>query len=286
MRFRTETEPVRTSMRITYDTPVFMAGSCFSDNISARLVRGGFDVCANPSGTLYNPLSIEAMIHALVAERRVTEEELVECSGVWHSMDHHSSFSSRQRAAVVDKVNDAYSHGARALRGAGIMILTFGTAWIYTRAGRVVANCHKLPAVEFDRRRLDVDEAAGAIGRAVTAARSVNAALPVVLTVSPVRHVADGLHGNNLSKATLLLACDRVCRDFKDVIYFPSYEMLNDDLRDYRFYDADMKHPSPVAVDYIYERFSGTFMSDDTRRKALCAEAEWRRAAHRSLISN
>lgn len=286
MRFRTETEPLRTSMRITHDTPVFMAGSCFSDNISSRLVRGGFEVCANPSGTLYNPLSIEAMLNALVAERRFTEDGLVECDGVWHSMDHHSSFSSRRRSEVVSKINEACRDGARALRSAGIMILTFGTAWVYSRGGSVVANCHKLPAAEFVRRRIDVDEAAGAIGRSVTAARSVNAALPVVLTVSPVRHVADGLHGNSLSKATLLLACDMVCREFDDVIYFPSFEMLNDDLRDYRFYDADMKHPSPVAVDYVYERFTAAFMSDDTVRKARCAEAEWCRASHRTLVSN
>ncbi len=284
MRFRTETEPVRAGLQITHDSHIFMAGSCFSDNISARLLAGGFNVCSNPSGTLYNPLSISSMIDDLLSEREFVVDDLVCSGGVFHSMNHHSSFSSVDPDEALRRINMAAKAGAGALRRSDVMILTFGTAWVYERNGRVVANCHKLPAGEFTRRRLGVDEAVAAIAGTILAVRNIVPDLGVILTVSPVRHVADGLHGNNLSKAVLHLACDEVVRSIPGTVYFPSFEMVNDDLRDYRFYDADMKHPSTVAVEYVYSRFKETFMSVETRERARAFESVSRREAHRQIV--
>lgn len=313
MVFRTEVAPLK-GLRglISHDAPVVMMGSCFTDNVGALLQRSGFDVCVNPCGTLYNPASIASALLDILYERRYTRNDLMEHGGVWHSWGHHSRFSDPDPDQVVERINSALAQAADTLSRASVLIVTFGTAWIYRLADTrtVVANCHKQPASMFTHEMLTAQQVTGLWKKMLRELHARYPQLKVLFTVSPIRHLADGAHGNQLSKATLLLAIDQLIAElgpaatplappsltsvpnasapltaFPDAIYFPAYEIVVDDLRDYRFYAADMVHPSDVAVDYIYRRFCESFMTPDTIQRAAVAERQWRRSAHRPLIS-
>ncbi|MDE7388066.1 MAG: GSCFA domain-containing protein [Muribaculaceae bacterium] len=277
MKFRTELT-VEPSAPLTHADLLLMLGSCFTDEVGARLQADGFRAEVNPSGTLYNPLSVARTVEMLECGREYVAEDFFENQGLWRSFDHHSSLASADLSAAVARVNAAMNRGADALREASCVIVTFGTAWVFTLPdGTVVCNCHKLPAARFVRRRLSVDEIVDAwrpILRRYADRR-------FIFTISPIRHIADGLHGNQLSKATLLLAVDRLCEEF-GAEYFPAYEALMDDLRDYRFYAADMKHPSDIAVDYVYDLFAAAHFSADTLREALACRKAHRASMHRA----
>ncbi len=235
---------------IGYADKVLMLGSCFADNIAAKMGEYYFQVTANPFGTLYNPLSIA---NALSLQE---PPELVEYGGLWHSMYHHGDYSAADKEAAVARCGESIRVLQTAFREATVVIVTFGTAWVYEQDGKVVANCHKMPANLFTRRRLTIDEI-------VSAWQPILSAHPdkhFVFTVSPIRHIKDGLHENQLSKATLLLAVEQLAAP-----YFPSYEILLDELRDYRFYADDMVHLSSLAINYIWEHFVKTYMTIDTQ---------------------
>lgn len=291
MKFRTEIEPIPGLQGvIDHSQPVVMLGSCFTDNIGARLAEGGFDVDVNPAGTLFNPLSILSTLERIADGRRFTADDLVrDADGVWHSFDLHSRFSSRDAAKVTARANDRFDRAARAFRNAGVAIITLGSAVVFEHvSGRVVANCHKFPAADFTRVALTLETTVGALRDIVGTLRRMSPGVRVIFTVSPVRHTAYGLHGNQLSKATLLLAVDTIVgrSASNDIIYYPAYEIVNDDLRDYRFYDEDLKHPSKMAVDYIYDHFQSTFFTAATRDKARMAARQARQQAHRPLINH
>lgn len=245
--------------QIDYTDRLLFLGSCFSTEVSQRLRGYYFRLTANPFGVLYNPLSIAQAMQL----REVPD--LVEWGGLYHSMAHHGDFSSSDRDECRRLCQQSIDSMQQALAEATVVVVTFGTAWVYEMDGCVVANCHKLPSSRFTRRRLSVEEI-------VSVWRPVLEAYPdkhFIFTVSPIRHLKDGLHENALSKSTLLLAVDQLVHGTFDnrtsPSYFPSYEILLDELRDYRFYASDMLHPSDVAVDYILERFTATCMSDATR---------------------
>ncbi len=288
MYFRTTVQPLRHAGMINHSDRVMMLGSCFSDNVGERLRHELFNVTVNPFGTLYNPASIAASLHRLIDARPFGESDLLHHDGRYHSFMHHSSFSSTEASQALDKMNRSLAEGAEALLRCSVLIITLGTSWVFELhgSGRVVSNCHKLPADRFDHRFMQADESSVLLGRALEAVRKLNPGVNVVLTVSPIRHLADGLHGNQLSKATLLMCCDRLCREFSDTIYFPSYEIMMDDLRDYRFYASDMKHPSEVAVDYIYAVFAESFFNDSTAALARECQSLWRRISHRHLTDD
>lgn len=284
MKFRTEIEAVKSAHRINIGEGVLMLGSCFTDNIGGRLDIDGFDVCHNPLGPLYNPVSIANCISRALGQKEYSSADLVAGPNGYHCLDYASRYSGADAAAVADHVNTDFAavSGRLNSRGLHTLIITFGSAFVFERHGEVVGNCHKFPAAEFGRRILSVDEIVDLWSGII---ESLPENIHIIFTVSPIRHLADGLHGNEVSKATLLLAIDRLCGAYGDrAEYFPSYEIMLDDLRDYRFYAADMKHPSDVAVDYIYEIFLNTYMTKQTQEEAAENRRRFRAAQHRQIL--
>ncbi len=285
--FRTPVTPAAHKGWLSHSDSILMVGSCFSDNIGRRLGESLFDVEVNPLGALYNPLSIEACVELIMSGREVEESELFYHRGVWRHFMCHTSLAHPDRKAAAETIN-ARLREARNLIGRGregslILAVTLGSTYAYIHNGEVVANCHTLPAGEFERRRLSVEESFGAIMRAARRIAREVPSLKLLVTVSPVRHLDEGLEGNSLGKATLRLAADRVVSETVNALYFPAFEIMNDDLRDYRFYAADMRHPSDVAVEYIYELFAQSLMSANTIALAGDCRKLLRRASHRPL---
>ena len=235
----------------------------------------------NPFGTLYNPLSIASCLQRAVDNRPMQADELVWHDGLWHSWLHHSRFSHSDREQCLSHCNDAIRQTHDFLERKPLLMVTFGTAWVFYHQGRVVANCHKLPSQQFERRRLSVREIVE-----VWQPLSARLACPIIFTVSPIRHLADGAHGNQLSKATLMLAVDSMVNANPQTYYFDSYELLMDELRDYRFYARDMCHPSDMAVDIVWERFQETYMSAGTRDCLRRQEKAYIQSQHRPIIEN
>lgn len=280
MQFRTPITISPSSLRLDHSHRVVMFGSCFSEHIAERMHNAGFHVTSNPFGIMFNPASIARNIERLATMQLYSTEDLTLSGERWVSFDFHGDFASRSADQAVESMNRAVESGAKALREADTVVLTLGTAWVYRHNGCVVANCHKLPAQLFTRQMMSVEE----ITELLT--QTIENYLPnkqVVLTISPVRHLADGLGGNSLSKATLRVAAARVAERLERVSYFPSFEIMNDDLRDYRFYEADMVHPSVVAVDYIWERWCEWAISPSVGEPMHEAERLWRAALHRPI---
>lgn len=270
--FRTIVQPIRSS-EIARDARITMLGSCFTDNIGSRLKADGFDVSVNPLGVLFNPFSIATVVERAQSGVPYSADDLIERDNVWHCLDFESRRQNADASVLLRTLNEDFEAFADRLSNTDVLIVTFGTAWIfeYGEDNRTAGNCHKLHPGMFRRRRLSVEEI-------VSRWKPLCDNRRVIFTVSPVRHLADGLHGNSLSKATLLLATEQLGE------YFPSYEAVNDDLRDYRFYDADMKHPSSVAVDYIYSLFADTYFSKETQGLAHEAHREFLRSQHRPIL--
>ncbi|MDE5978944.1 MAG: GSCFA domain-containing protein [Muribaculaceae bacterium] len=286
MQFRTEISPLP-DLRgaISHTTPVWTIGSCFADNIGDRMLSEGFDIETNPLGTLYNPLSILNSVGALVEGRVYTPADFFPHEGKFRSYDFHSVYSRPTAEEAARMVNSRLEELRDKLPQLSTLILTFGSARCFRlkSTGQAVANCHKQHPDLFRVEDLTVETCVEAISETVALMRRACPSLSrVILTVSPIRHKAYGLHADKLSKAALLLACEKVRQSDPDnILYFPSYEIMMDDLRDYRFYAPDMVHPSEVAVDYIYDLFSRTFYSDPTIREAAARLRAFRRTLHR-----
>lgn len=248
---------------------LLLMGSCFATNIGTRLVEAKFACDVNPYGVLYNPMSISAALREALEGKVYRADDLQAYGSLWHSPMHHGDFSAPTAEEALERINTHLEVLREELKWLDVLVATWGTAWVYEDAqtGRIVGNCHKRPERCFRRRRLTVEEVADDWCDLVGRLRAANPRLRVLLTVSPIRHLRDGLHANQLSKATLLLAADRLVEAMPDVVgYFPAYELLNDELRDYRFYAADMVHPSDVAVDYVWQRFCEACLTDEARR--------------------
>lgn len=285
--FRTIVEPLKYRGLINHRQGIVMMGSCFSDNIGAKLEQAYFDVEINPFGTLYNPASIACGIDGLLNKRLFTKSDLIQVDGDnrWHSFSHHSSFSKVSAEAMLVNINQQIEDAHQAICKASVLIITFGTAWVYEHnvTQEVVANCHKLPASNFNRRLMGVDEIVTQWQRVIEKLRQLNKDIRIIFTVSPIRHLRDGAHENQISKSILLLAINELIKKDNQLIYFPAYEVMNDDLRDYRFYASDMTHPSEVAVDYIYDLFSQSFFDDETLKLAVECRRLYRRLQHRPM---
>jgi len=264
-------------------------GSCFAERIGARMTEAfpAGKVCVNPFGVLYNPESLrQALQIILYGSLFFPEEYLFEgCDGLWHSWLHSGAFSARRHDDCTRHIMQAYETAVETLRKADVLCVTFGTARIYEhrQRGFVVGNCHKEPAVLFGERILTVDEICTAWSPLLTDLEHERPDLTVVFTVSPYRYAKYGLHGNQLSKATLLLAIDRLAREHRNVAYFPAYEIVTDELRDYRFYDTDMLHPSEQASDYVWARFREWAFSPEMQQYAVDRAALAKAEAHRPL---
>jgi len=257
--FRTVVSAAPAAVRIAAADPVLCIGSCFAEHIGARLEERRFNVCLNPAGILFNPVSIAASLTRIIEGRPYCRDDLFLHDGLWHSFDHHGGFSAPDPDVAVAAINEALSRASLRCRSLHTLILTFGTAFVYTRAdtGAVVANCHKLPHDRFVRTMVGVETVVETLQPALDRLFAMRPALNLIMTVSPVRHLRDDPHENSVSKSTLLLATDRLRARYPGAYYFPAYEIMMDDLRDYRFYEADMTHPSGAAADYIWRAFIG-----------------------------
>lgn len=255
--FRTNI-PIKKDFHIDHHDHILAMGSCFADRMSEILQQRAFRVEANPFGVLYNPMSLIKALEQMWYDLPLREEDLFEYQGVYGSFMHHSSFSGRDEDQVWEHIEASNKRASEALHKSNCLMLTFGTSWVYALAetGKIVANCHKLPEYYFVRRRLEVDEIVEYYSEFFEQLFREKPDMKVLFTVSPIRHFKDGAHENTLSKAVLHLAIDELCLRFPQMVYFPAYELLIDDLRDYRFYEEDMLHPSAVAVKYIWDAFA------------------------------
>lgn len=267
MEFRTKVDlPVGVPF-INHSDVLMLWGSCFAENVGKQFADNKFRCDINPFGVLYNPLSIAKALGQVVCHKRYVESDLRHEQGVWYSLMHHSSFSSDNVEYCLEKINRRLQKAEETLAQAQWIIFTWGTSWVYEwkETGEIVGNCHKLPERLFTRRILKVEEIVGEYRSLIETLLSLNPRLHCLFTVSPIRHVKDGMHGNQVSKAVLLLAAQCLVEQFPSCVYFPSYEIMLDELRDYRFYADDMLHPSSIAIDYIWECLSKTFFSPSTK---------------------
>lgn len=274
MNFSTKVEISKSKIQIDYQSNLAFFGSCFADSISRRFADRKFKVLANPLGVIYNPLSLENQIGKIVSSAGIESC----CAEEWSRWDYQGDYSAKDLARTVAETRDF-------LMKANVVFITLGTAFVYflKESGKAVCNCHKESAELFERRLISVDEAARALKNVVVTLREINSNVQVVFTVSPLRHLNDGAHGNNLSKATLHLAVEKVA---ESVSYFPSYEIVMDELRDYRFYAEDMTHLTNVAEDYIFERMVDTYCDDSTKADIKQVEKYLKMANHRIVDSS
>jgi hypothetical protein len=267
MKFRTEITLSPVEFQLSHPDKIMMAGSCFIENISLPMAQAGFSTDVNPFGILYNPVSIAQSLSDLIENKIYTPEALFLHQGVYFSLAHHSRFSGTNKEQVLEQINTRIKQSSGFLKEARLLILTFGTATVYRllSSGEIVSNCHKLPSGLFREERLPVGRIVRLWDELIKRLQTINPELHILFTVSPVRHWKNGIHENQLNKASLLLAVNELVKENERCYYFPSYEIMMDDLRDYRFYADDMIHPNRQAIDYIWEKFSQAYFAPATR---------------------
>lgn len=264
--FRTEIHIEDSNNKIEYNDPTLFIGSCFADNIGGKFTQCRLPSMINPFGVMYNPISVANTLSSIIHKKEYTESDLRFHNDLWLSFEHHGSFSDPNKEQCLQKINTSCNNAHIQLKKSKYLFITFGTAWVYqlNETSQIVSNCHKYAAKLFNRYMLNMDEIVDLYKSALTELLVFNPEVKIVFTVSPVRHWKDGAHGNMLSKATLLMAIDKICEMFESCSYFPAYEILMDDLRDYRFYSSDMIHPNSTAIDYVWSKFENCFFSTRT----------------------
>ena len=245
---------------------ILTTGSCFADQFGQWLQNNKFDVLVNPYGTNYNPVSIhKSLIESVSLE--LDERLFIEQQRLWHHFDYHSQWSSTQKEDLKTSIQKIELQVNQYMKKLDVLIITYGSAWVYQHKGLdcIVSNCHKVPAGEFNKRLLSVGEITQSFNQLYSVIKSIRPEIRILLTVSPVRHIKDTLVLNSVSKATLRLACHSLSNHYESVEYFPSFEIMMDDLRDYRFYDRDKIHPTEEALDYISHKFSDQYFKPDVK---------------------
>lgn len=260
MEFRTQLDIEKGDFEIDYNSKILLLGSCFSEEIGRKLFDNKFAAVANPLGTIFNPVSISKA----VLNNRFNENHIIHRDGVYFHHDFHSEINATTPKGLIDKIALIKGELDVFLSQVDVLILTLGTAYVHrsVQTNEVVSNCHKVPAKNFTKELLDIDTIVDSLSQFT---RFTNLK-KVILTVSPVRHTKDTIPLNSLSKATLRVACEQLVNKNDLFEYFPSYELVIDDLRDYRFFKVDMIHPNDVAVDYIWQKFLFRYMTDSTIR--------------------
>ncbi|NOU19077.1 MAG: GSCFA domain-containing protein [Bacteroidales bacterium] len=256
--FRTEVDVQPFPFDISYKTPIIFCGSCFTENIGRIMVERKMPALVNPFGVVYNPLSVKLVIERIIQATPLTESDLRFRDGLWYSYLHHSSYSSSDKNKCLAMINYDLSHANKFIKSANCLLVTFGTARVYylKENNQPVTNCHKVPSKEFNNNLMSVEEIVTSWSELIDLLLSQTPCSKIVFTISPVRHWKDGAVGNQQSKSILNVAIHKLILKYPDnAFYFPSYEILMDDLRDYRYYADDMLHPSKVAVEYIWEKF-------------------------------
>lgn len=284
LKLQTSVEIPAPGFDVGFGHSALMLGSCFADSIGSIMIECGLDVCVNPFGTLYNPASIASAIKRLEEGRPFTEEECVEMgagAGRICSFSHHTRFARKDCESFLENANRSLGEACAFWKRCDTLILTLGTSMVWRRAdnGMAVANCLKRPAAEFTHDRLTPDQ----VSELLESVIKMSSPRRIILSISPIRHLSSGAHDNSLSKASLLLGANQAVHSYPDTFYFPSYEIVLDELRDYRFYSEDMVHPSELAVKIIWERFVESFIPASEKGRLAENEKAARRAAHRQL---
>jgi hypothetical protein len=268
-KFQTEVQIPDFTWQTGYQKHTLFMGSCFTENIGQKMDVLKYPVDINPFGILYNPVSVANGLRFLLQNKKFTDLDLVQHNGLWHSFFHHSRFSSPDVNETLANINNRIERSAEFLKNAAFLFITFGTAWVYEykQTGQTVSNCHKIPDKEFRRFRLTPGEIVEEFRQLLSEVWKINPEIKVVFTVSPIRHWKDGAIENQRSKATLLLAADQLIRGFgeENCNYFPAYEIMMDELRDYRFYEEDMIHLSTSAINHIWEKFQLALIDEKSR---------------------
>ncbi|WP_418262183.1 GSCFA domain-containing protein [Flavobacterium faecale] len=269
MDFRLQVPISKSKFPIDYDSKILSLGSCFAENMSQKFEFYKFQNTVNPFGIIFNPVSIEKLIQRTVRKDYFTDNDVFFHNDLWHCFEVHSELSNPDKQQLLDQLNGLLDGFCNQITQATHFVITLGTAWVYRsiESNAIVANCHKVPQKQFTKKLLSVETIVSSIQRSIDLIQSVNPNCNFIFTVSPVRHIKDGFFENNISKASLLRAIYEIVNTehFKlNTEYFCSYEIMMDELRDYRFYAPDMLHPSQVAIDYIWERFKEATISESS----------------------
>ncbi len=279
MDFRLEFTPRPFQQKINHQQQLLLIGSCFTENIGSKLKYLKFSVLENPNGILFNPISIVQSLHSYIENRQYTAADLFYQNECWNSWQHHSRFSHPDKTVCLQMINESQQAGHNALKTAGWLMITVGSAFVYERLGSaagghaegddskmVVANCHKVPTDKFNKRLLSPGEIMDAFSTVLKQILAFNPLVKIIFTISPVRHLRDGFVENNRSKATLIQAVHQLVDTYQHLFYFPAYELVIDDLRDYRFYAEDMVHPNYAATNYVWEKFIATCIDENAQQ--------------------
>ncbi|HZV68712.1 MAG TPA: GSCFA domain-containing protein [Saprospiraceae bacterium] len=258
----TRVDPKEFWPKITYRDAVTMAGSCFTEHISDKLLRYKYHVLSNPFGILFNPVSIANSFERIANKQLYRTEELVFHDGLYHSMDHHGDYSGTDKNIVLQTINSSLERASLHLSQSKFVFISLGSAKVYRfrKTGSISGNCHKIPQDEFESFRMTIPECSSALEKITSSIRLLSPDAHIIWTVSPVRHLRDGIEENQLSKSTLLLAIDQQMKNHTHENYFPAYEIMMDQLRDYRYYARDLVHPSSLAIDIIWDMFRDTYL--------------------------
>jgi len=272
MKFKLTLEATKSANAIRYQDKILLMGSCFTENIGAKLHRHLFEVKENPHGILFNPISVIGALQDYIDHKQYSTKDLFELNDLFNCWHHHTRFSDITSSGTLEKINNSISDAHAYLKGADKLVITLGSAWLYcltdvapSGAGLVVANNHKAPANWFEKKLMDPIELAVQLQKIVSAIQAFNNKIHIIFTISPVRHLREGLIENNRSKAVLIYAVHDVIAKLKRVDYFPAYEYVIDDLRDYRFYAEDLVHPNYAATNYVWDKLVSTYFSEETQ---------------------
>ncbi len=266
MKFHLEYQPPISDYKITHQSEIILIGSCFSDHIGKRLRELKFNVDFNPLGIVFNPKSIAIILSRIIHKNYFTEKDVFEKSGLWYSLEAHSSIYETTKELLINQLNQIINKWHIKLKSADVLMITMGSAWVYSykQTNLIVANCHKLPSDDFEKKIYETHEIIVDFQILIDELKEFNPKLKLLFTVSPVKHLRDGLVENNLSKAILVQSVYQLVKQNINCFYFPAYELVTDDLRDYRFYESDMAHPNLQAIDYVWKKFSTVYFNNIT----------------------
>lgn len=266
MQFHLGFQPAISQNKITHQDGLLLIGSCFSEHIGNRLSDLKFNVSSNPFGIVFNPKSIETTLYRIIEKNYFNESDVFKKDGFWYSFEAHSSIHAETQQDLLDFLNNNINIWNERLKQAHWLTITFGSAFAYKHVEqtKIVANCHKLPQALFEKTLLKTNDIVNDYNVLLNVLKQFNPALKIIFTVSPVKHLRDGVVENSVSKAILIQATHQLINDQKQCVYFPAYELVNDDLRDYRFYESDMAHPNKQAIEYVWKRFAEAYFNDKT----------------------
>lgn len=284
MKFKTEIPIKNCNFPIDYSSKIMLLGSCFSENIGSKFEYFKIQNFVNPFGVIFNPISIENLIFRAIENNEFTENDIFFHDDLWKCFEVHSDLNCENKTDLLQNLNQLLEEFRKQLSQSSHIIITYGTSWVYRNkiSNKIVANCHKVPQIEFDKELVAVETIENAIQNSISFIQNVNPNCIITFTISPVRHIKDGFVENTQSKSNLFSALQKILNlNSKFLNYFPSYEIMMDELRDYRFYGQDMLHPNQMAIDYIWERFSETQISENSKPILVEIDAIQKALSHR-----